>query len=45
MSRPYAYSIAKAKNLLNYQAKVDLAEGMRRTNEWLQKTDIQRLMK
>lgn len=45
MSRPYAYSIAKAKNLLNYQAKVDLAEGMRRTNEWLQKTDIQKLMK
>lgn len=45
MSRPYAYSIAKAKNILNYQAKVDLTEGMRRTNEWLQKTDIQKLMK
>ncbi|MDB9465745.1 NAD-dependent epimerase/dehydratase family protein [Dolichospermum circinale] len=45
MSRPYAYSIAKAQNILNYQAKVDLAQGMGRTREWLQKTDIQKLMK
>ncbi|WP_414576452.1 NAD-dependent epimerase/dehydratase family protein [Anabaena sp. CCY 9402-a] len=40
ISRPYAYSIAKAKAMLNYQPKIDLQEGMRRTQEWLQKTDI-----
>ncbi|MBO1060182.1 MAG: NAD-dependent epimerase/dehydratase family protein [Aphanizomenon sp.] len=45
MSRPYAYSIAKAESILNYQAKVNLAEGMRRTHEWLQKTDIEKLAK
>jgi nucleoside-diphosphate-sugar epimerase len=45
MSRPYAYSIAKAESILNYQAKVNLAEGMRRTHEWLQKTDIEKLVK
>lgn len=40
ISRPYAYSITKAKTILNYQPKIDLQEGMRRTQEWLQKTDI-----
>jgi nucleoside-diphosphate-sugar epimerase len=45
MSRPYAYSIAKATDLLNYKPKVDLEEGMKRTHQWLQKTDIQKLMK
>ncbi|MFO0099911.1 MAG: NAD-dependent epimerase/dehydratase family protein [Aphanizomenon sp.] len=45
MSRPYAYSIAKAESILNYQAKINLAEGMRRTHEWLQKTDIEKLAK
>ncbi|MEA5550394.1 NAD-dependent epimerase/dehydratase family protein [Anabaena cylindrica UHCC 0172] len=45
MSRPYAYSIAKAENILNYKPKVDLEEGMKRTHEWLQKTDLQKLMK
>jgi hypothetical protein len=30
---------------LNYQAKINLAEGMRRTHEWLQKTDIEKLAK
>jgi nucleoside-diphosphate-sugar epimerase len=45
MSRPYAYSIAKATSLLNYKPKVDLEEGMKRTHQWLQKTDIQKLMK
>lgn len=44
MSRPYPYSIAKAKNLLHYKPKIDLAEGMKRTHQWLQKTDIQKLM-
>ncbi len=36
MSRPYAYSIAKAKNLLNYQPKIDINEGMQLTKQWLQ---------
>jgi nucleoside-diphosphate-sugar epimerase len=44
MTRPYAYSIAKAQNLLNFQPKVDLEEGLRRTQEWVQKTDIQKLV-
>ncbi|AFZ23503.1 nucleoside-diphosphate-sugar epimerase [Cylindrospermum stagnale PCC 7417] len=44
LTRPYAYSIAKAKTLLGYQPKIDLKEGMRRTREWLQKTDIQKLL-
>jgi nucleoside-diphosphate-sugar epimerase len=34
--RPYAYSIDKAIDLLGYQPKIDLAEGMRRTQRWLQ---------
>ncbi|MCC5666729.1 NAD-dependent epimerase/dehydratase family protein [Nostoc sp. CHAB 5784] len=45
MTRPYACSIAKAQNLLNYKPTIDLEEGMQRTHEWLQKTDIQSLMK
>jgi nucleoside-diphosphate-sugar epimerase len=44
LSRPYAYSIAKAQNMLNFQPKIDLEEGMRRTQEWLQIADIQKLM-
>jgi nucleoside-diphosphate-sugar epimerase len=45
MSRPHAYSITKAKSLLNYKPKVYLEEGMKLTHQWLQKTDIQKLMK
>jgi nucleoside-diphosphate-sugar epimerase len=45
MSRPYPYSIAKATNILNYKPKVNLEEGMKRTHKWLQKTDVQKLMK
>ncbi|MBK1986813.1 NAD-dependent epimerase/dehydratase family protein [Sphaerospermopsis aphanizomenoides BCCUSP55] len=45
MSRPYPYSIAKSTNILNYKPKIDLEEGMKRTHQWLQKTDIQKLMK
>ncbi|NET72252.1 MAG: NAD-dependent epimerase/dehydratase family protein [Sphaerospermopsis sp. SIO1G2] len=45
MSRPHAYSIAKAANLLNYKPKVNLEAGMKITNQWLQKTDIKKLMK
>ena len=44
LSRPYAYSIAKAQNMLNFQPKINLEKGMRRTQEWLQITDIQKLM-
>jgi len=40
LTRPYAYSIAKARNQLAYEPKIDLEEGMRRTREWLQKTDL-----
>lgn len=44
ISRPYAYSIAKAETILGYKPKIDLKEGMQRTQEWLQKTDIQKLI-
>ncbi len=44
VTRPYAYSIAKAQSRLNYQPKIDLEEGMRRTQEWLQTTDIQKII-
>ncbi|BAZ22823.1 NAD-dependent epimerase/dehydratase [Kalymmatonema gypsitolerans NIES-4073] len=44
MTRPYAYSITKAQKLLSYQPAVDLEEGMRRTQEWVKKTDIQKFM-
>lgn len=40
VTRPYAYSIAKARSQLGYEPKIDLEEGMRRTREWLQKTDL-----
>ncbi|HIK07010.1 MAG TPA: NAD(P)-dependent oxidoreductase [Trichormus sp. M33_DOE_039] len=40
ISRPYAYSIAKAKAMLNYQPKIALPEGMRRTQEWLLANEI-----
>ncbi|WP_193195857.1 NAD-dependent epimerase/dehydratase family protein [Nostoc sp. MG11] len=45
VTRPYAYSIAKARSRLNYQPTIDLEEGMRRTQEWLQKTNIQELIR
>lgn len=37
VTRPYAYSIAKARMQLGYEPKIDLEEGMRRTQEWLTK--------
>jgi nucleoside-diphosphate-sugar epimerase len=39
VTRPYAYSIAKARIQLAYEPKIDLEQGMRRTREWLEKTD------
>jgi nucleoside-diphosphate-sugar epimerase len=38
--RPYAYSIAKARNQLGYEPKVDLEEGMQQIQTWLKRTDI-----
>lgn len=45
MSRPHAYSVAKSQSLLDYKPKIDLETGMQLTHEWLQKTDIQQLVK
>ncbi|WP_341525304.1 NAD-dependent epimerase/dehydratase family protein [Nostoc sp. UHCC 0302] len=44
VTRPYAYSIAKAQSILSYQPKINLEEGMRRTQEWLEQTNIQELI-
>jgi nucleoside-diphosphate-sugar epimerase len=35
LTRTGTYSIAKARELLGYEPRVDLAEGMRRTEAWL----------
>jgi nucleoside-diphosphate-sugar epimerase len=35
LARPGGYSIEKARQLLGYEPAVDLAEGMRRTEDWL----------
>lgn len=45
MTRPYACSIEKAQSLLNYAPKISLEEGLQITKEWLEKTDLQNLMK
>jgi nucleoside-diphosphate-sugar epimerase len=36
MTRPHAYSIIKAKDLLDYQPKISLEEGLQLTKKWLQ---------
>jgi nucleoside-diphosphate-sugar epimerase len=43
MTRPYAYSIAKAQNIINYQPEIKLEQGMQHIQEWLKKTDIKKL--
>lgn len=43
VTRPYAYSIAKAQSQLGYKPKINLEEGMRRTQEWLQETNLQKV--
>ncbi|MDZ7958058.1 MAG: NAD(P)-dependent oxidoreductase [Aulosira sp. DedQUE10] len=45
MTRPYACSIDKAQTVLNYAPKINLEEGLQLTKEWLEKTDLQNLMK
>lgn len=35
LSRPGSYGIEKARRLLGYEPQVDLAEGMRRSEEWV----------
>ncbi|OUL25307.1 NAD(P)-dependent oxidoreductase [Nostoc sp. 106C] len=45
MTRPYACSISKAQSLLNYQPKIGLEKGFQLIQKWLEKTDIQNLMK
>ena len=42
MTRPYAYSITKAQTILSYEPAINLEEGMKLTQEWLQKTDLQK---
>ena len=37
LARPGGYSIDKARRLLGYEPRVDLHEGMRRTEAWLRK--------
>lgn len=40
LSKQHAISGEKARRLLGYEARVDLAEGMRRTEEWLRKQGL-----
>jgi nucleoside-diphosphate-sugar epimerase len=44
MTRPHVYSIAKAQTLLDYKPKIDLETGMQLTQQWLQRTDIHKLI-
>lgn len=40
LSKAESFSIEKARRLLGYEPKIPLAEGMRRTEEWLRATGI-----
>jgi nucleoside-diphosphate-sugar epimerase len=40
ITRPYAYSIAKAQIQLGYKPKVNLEEGMQRIESWIKSTDL-----
>lgn len=44
MSRPYAYSINKARQILGYEPLVTLSQGLEKTQDWLKKTDLQKFM-
>lgn len=43
VTRPYAYSVEKAKNQLGYEPKIDLDTGMGYTQKWLNQIDIKQL--
>jgi nucleoside-diphosphate-sugar epimerase len=38
LTKPGTFSIAKARRMLGYEPRVGLAEGMRRTEDWLRET-------
>jgi nucleoside-diphosphate-sugar epimerase len=40
ITRPYVYSIAKARTQLGYEPTIDLEEGMQKIQSWLDSTDI-----
>jgi nucleoside-diphosphate-sugar epimerase len=40
ITRPYAYSIAKARTQLGYEPRIDLEEGMQNIQTWLKRIDI-----
>ncbi len=44
MSRPYSYSIDKARKKLTYEPVINLEEGMHRIKQWLQTADIKKIM-
>ncbi|MDJ0615594.1 MAG: NAD-dependent epimerase/dehydratase family protein [Calothrix sp. MO_192.B10] len=44
MSRPYAYSIDKARQILNYEPTINLESGLQLTKQWLQQTDLTKIM-
>lgn len=44
MSRPYAYSINKARQILGYEPKVNLSQGLEKTLDWIKKNDIKKFM-
>lgn len=45
MSRPYGYSIDKARNLLNYEPNINLEAGLQLTKQWLQQADLKKMMR
>ena len=44
MSRPHAYSIDKARDILNYEPSVNLEQGLEITKQWLQKTNLKEII-
>ncbi|MCC6766852.1 MAG: NAD(P)-dependent oxidoreductase [Deltaproteobacteria bacterium] len=40
LTKPATVSIAKARRVLGYEPKIDLAEGMRRTEAWLREKNL-----
>lgn len=44
ITRPHAYSIAKAQQQLGYQPKISLSEGMNYTQQWLKQAKLRELI-